>query len=103
MGEFYTDETTGTGINRVSRIQWSSKTIATGKTIVSIACLYILAAELTPSHLPFLAVFQGLGRLLLAAHAIEVAVYKRLLRGPNDHLGIMLCGLLQLKRINLEA
>lgn len=77
----------------------SSRTIKIGKVIVSIVWLLIMASVITPTQVPFSGVFQGGGIFLVVAHSVEVMMYKRLMRGPEDYLGTMLFGLLQLRSI----
>ena len=59
----------------------------------------IVASVLAPAQIPFATVFLWVGVFLVVAHAIEVVVYRRLMRGPGDYLQTMLFGLLQLKTI----
>jgi uncharacterized protein YhhL (DUF1145 family) len=74
-----------------------------GKGLVSIVWLLIVASVIAPSQVPFPLVFQGIGIFLVVAHIIEIAVFKKRMRGPGDYLLTMLFGSLQLKTIRLAA
>ena len=59
--------------------------------------LYCLAAMLVPGTIPFAAVFQGVFIFLVAAHAIECIVYRKILNGIHEYLWVMFCGILFIK------
>ncbi|MDG1662531.1 MAG: DUF1145 domain-containing protein [Pseudomonadales bacterium] len=80
-----------------------SQRLKIGKVIVSIVWLFIVASVIVPSQVPFPRVLQGLGIFLVVSHIIEIAVFKKRMRGPGDYLLTMLFGSLQLKTIRIEA
>ena len=74
-----------------------SQRLKIGKVIVS------MVSVIEPSQVPFSYVFQGIGIFLVVSHIIEIAVFKKRMRGPRDYLLTMLFGALQLKTIRIAS
>ena len=73
--------------------------ILISKLVVSVVWVLIVVAIVQPAAIPFASILYGVGVFLVVAHTIEIVVYRRLLRGVGDYLGVFLFGLLQLKGI----
>ncbi|ARN75191.1 DUF1145 domain-containing protein [Oceanicoccus sagamiensis] len=77
----------------------NSQVILIGKLVTSVMWVLIVVAVIQPAVIPFATILQWVGGILLVAHCIEIVVYRRLMRGVGDYLGVLLFGVLQLKSI----
>ena len=66
------------------------------KSTTILLWLAVAVAFGAPDLLPFSDVLQRIGTILIIAHAVEVILFIKLLRGPSDFLQVFLFGVIHI-------
>lgn len=83
-------------------MKFSPSQIKSGKVIVVLTWLLVIAAFLLPGEIPFSSIFIGIGAFLIGAHLLEIMFFNKRLKSLNDYIGVFFFGALHLRQLAIN-